>query len=99
MSPKNMMWVSVTTLLISIATLALVWQMQKQMAHTNADAAETTAVGKTLQDRENGCSRIGGSWTHGEIVGSPGTYHCHLPSGGISNYDDDGTYRGTTYPK
>lgn len=40
MKPKTMAWVSGLTLLIAIATLWMVWQMQSQMAHTDADASE-----------------------------------------------------------
>ena len=93
MSPKSMVWVSVLTLLISIATLAMVWQMQQNLAHTDADAA--------LGTPEAGCKNKGGTWTEqinadGETIGG----ECAIkdPVSGddqIRTYDENGTRTGT----
>lgn len=81
-----MVWVSVVTLLVSIATLVIVWQMQKNMAHTNADAALTLP-----QRQQNNCEGRGGTWTQGPLLGQEGEYHCREKDGKtINNYDKNG---------
>ena len=83
-----MVWVSVITLLVSLATLALVWQMQKNMAHTDADAAERLTL---VQRQQNNCEGRGGTWTQGSLLGHEGDYHCHEKDGKtINDYDSKG---------
>lgn len=86
-----MVWVSVITLLISIATLAMVWQMQKNLAHTDADAALGGAgtVSLTLSDRETRCGEMGGTWT--ETLNDDGVSSGECKRGTlIEKYDSEG---------
>ena len=87
-----MVWVSVITLLISIATLAMVWQMQKNLAHTDADASLGTPAA--------GCKNNGGTWTEevnadGESIGECAIKDPVSGDDQIRIYDANGTRTGT----
>ena len=90
MSPKSMVWVSVLTLLISIATLVMVWQMQRNLAHTDADAAlDVGTTSLTLSDRETKCRERGGTWT--ETINGDGSSSGECKRGTlIEKYDSEG---------
>lgn len=39
MNPKTLTWLSLITLVTSLVTLWMVWQMQSRLAHSDADAS------------------------------------------------------------
>ncbi len=91
MSPKNLWLVSLLTLVVSIGTLALVWQMQNNLAHTRSSASTIVSIS------EAGCDKLGGTWTQlqtqgGDIVG----YECGYKDGTITHYDNRGVITNTT---